>query len=294
MNPLHLLAALGIVAVWGFNFVVIKLGLNHLPPLLLCALRFTLAALPAVFFVKRPDVPLRHIVTYGLVMFGLQFALLFSGIKLGVSPGLASLTVQLQSFMTIALAAFLLKERPTRFQVCGAVVAFSGILVVAAHLGQDVTAVGLGLVILSAAAWAAGNLLAKRMGRVNMFALVVWGSLAAAGPMLALSFAVEGPARIAQSLAFLRWETVAAIAYLVYFSTLLGFAVWNWLLSRYPAASVAPLTLMVPLFGMTSSSLVLGEELQPWKLVAFALVILGLCINLFGARLYLGLVGARQ
>jgi O-acetylserine/cysteine efflux transporter len=294
VNPLHLLAALGIVAVWGFNFVVIKLGLNHLPPLLLCALRFTLAALPAVFFVKRPDVPLRHIVAYGLVMFGLQFALLFSGIGLGVSPGLASLTVQLQSFMTIALAAFLLKERPTRFQVCGAVVAFSGILVVAAHLGQDVTAVGLGLVILSAAAWAAGNLLAKRMGRVNMFALVVWGSLAAPGPMLALSFAVEGPARIAQSLAFLRWETVAAIAYLVYFSTLLGFAVWNWLLSRYPAASVAPLTLMVPLFGMTSSSLVLGEELQPWKLIAFALVILGLCINLFGARLYLGLVGARQ
>jgi O-acetylserine/cysteine efflux transporter len=294
VNPLHLLAALGIVAVWGFNFVVIKLGLNHLPPLLLCALRFTLAALPAVFFVKRPDVPLRHIVAYGLVMFGLQFALLFSGIGLGVSPGLASLTVQLQSFMTIALAAFLLKERPTRFQVCGAVVAFSGILVVATHLGQDVTAVGLGLVILSAAAWAAGNLLAKRMGRVNMVALVVWGSLAAAGPMLALSFAVEGPARIAESLAFLRWETVAAIAYLVYFSTLLGFAVWNWLLSRYPAASVAPLTLMVPLFGMTSSSLVLGEELQPWKLVAFALVILGLCINLFGARLYVGLVGARQ
>ena len=166
MNPLHLLAALGIVAVWGFNFVVIKLGLNHLPPLLLCALRFTLAALPAVFFVKRPDVPLRHIALYGLVMFGLQFALLFSGIGLGVSPGLASLTVQLQSFMTIALAAFLLKERPTRFQVVGAGVAFSGILVVAAHLGQDVTAVGLGLVILSAAARAAGDQLGPRMGRV--------------------------------------------------------------------------------------------------------------------------------
>jgi O-acetylserine/cysteine efflux transporter len=127
-----------------------------------------------------------------------------------------------------------------------------------------------------------------------MFALVVWCSLAAAGPMLALSFAVEGPARIAASLAFLRWETVAAIAYLVYMSTLLGFAVWNWLLSRYPAASVAPLTLMVPLFGMTSSSLVLGEEMQPWKLIAFALVILGLCINLFGARLVVCLVGARQ
>ncbi len=294
MHALHLLAALGIVAVWGFNFVVIKLGLNHLPPLLLCALRFTLAALPAVFFVKRPAVPVRHIVTYGLVMFGLQFALLFSGIKLGVSPGLASLTVQLQAFFTIALAAFLLKERPSRYQAAGAVVAFAGIVVVGANGGQDATAAGLVAVILSALAWSAGNLLVKRMGRVNMFALVVWGSLAAAGPMLALCLALEGPARIAASLAFLRWETIGAIAYLVYVSTLLGFAGWNWLLSRYPAASVAPLTLMVPLFGMTLSSVVLGEELQPWKLLAFALVILGLCINLFGARLAVGFAGARQ
>lgn len=294
MRPLHLLAALGIVAIWGFNFVVIRLGLNHLPPLLLCALRFTLAALPAVFFVRRPDLPLRHVAAYGLVMFGLQFALLFSGIGLGVSPGLASLAVQLQSFMTIGLAAFLLKERPSRFQLLGAALAFCGIVVVASHLGQDVTALGLGVVILSAATWAAGNLLAKRMGRVNVFALVVWGSLAAAGPMLALSLALEGPARIAGSLSLLRWDTVAAIAYLVYCSTLLGFAVWNWLLSRYPAASVAPLTLMVPLFGMGSSSLVLGEALQPWKLLAFALVILGLGINLFGARLSAGLARARQ
>lgn len=293
MSPPHLLAALGIVAIWGVNFVVIKLGLQHVPPLLLCALRFALAALPAVFFVRRPALPWRQIAAYGLVMFGLQFAFLFTGVHLGVSAGLASLTLQLQSFMTIALATLLLGERPSRYQVGGALIAFFGIAIVAAHLGQDVSAAGLGAVILAALSWAAGNLLAKRMGKVNMFALVVWGSVVAAPPMLALSFLIEGPDRIAASLSFIRWSTLGAIAYLVYPTTLLGFAVWNWLLSRYPAASVAPLTLMVPVFGMASSVAVLGEELQAWKICAFAVVILGLAVNLFGARVHAGLAKVR-
>ncbi|MBQ5950472.1 EamA family transporter [Massilia sp. ST3] len=293
MHPRHLLAAVGIVAIWGFNFVVIKLGLKDLPPLLLCALRFTLAALPAVFFVKRPEVPFGMILTYGLVMFGVQFAFLFGGMYLGVSAGLASLSLQLQSFITIGLAAWLLGERPTRFQIGGAVLAFSGIALVAANLGGDVSAPGLLAVILAALAWACGNLLSKRLGKVNMFALVVWGSLVVPIPMFALSLLVEGPARIAGGIARMEWSTVAALAYLVYPTTLLGFAVWSRLLALYPAASIAPLTLLVPVFGMASSVLVLEEGLQPWKVAAFVLVILGLGVNLFGARLMLRARGVR-
>lgn len=288
MRTAHLLAASGIVALWGFNFVVIKLGLNTLPPLLLCTFRFALAAVPAVFFVKRPDLPFSAILAYGLVMFGLQFAFLFGGMKLGMPAGLASLTLQLQSFLTIGLAAWLIGERPSHFQIGGALIALSGLAIVGGNLGGDVTAAGLTAVMLAALAWACGNLLSKRMGKVNMFALVVWGSLVVPAPMFALSLMFEGPARIAESLAHVGWGTVAAIAYLVYPTTLLGFAVWNRLLSIYPAASVAPLTLLVPVFGIASSVLVLGEELQPWKLAASALVILGLCVNLFGARLYVG------
>ncbi|MEH6438319.1 EamA family transporter [Massilia sp. DD77] len=293
MHPRHLLAAVGIVAIWGFNFVVIKLGMRDLPPLLLCALRFSLAALPAVFFVKRPNVPFSMVLSYGLVMFGVQFAFLFGGMHLGVSAGLASLSLQLQSFMTIGLAAWLLGERPTRFQIGGAVLAFSGIALVAANLGGDVSARGLLAVLLAALAWACGNLLSKRMGKVNMFALVIWGSLVVPIPMFALSLLVEGPARITEGIAGVGWNTVAALAYLVYPTTLLGFAVWNRLLALYPAASIAPLTLLVPVFGMASSVVALGEELQPWKLAAFVLVILGLGVNLFGAKLLLRLQGVR-
>jgi O-acetylserine/cysteine efflux transporter len=286
MHPRHLLAALLVVSIWGFNFVVIKVGLNHLPPLLLCALRFTLAAFPAVLFVPRPAVPLRQIAAYGMFVFALQFAFLFSGMRLGMSAGLASLTMQTQSFITIGLSALLLGERPTRFQVLGASIAFAGICVVGAHIGQDVSVTGLLVVMLAATSWSIGNLLAKKMGKVDMFALVVWASLVVPIPMLAMSLVLEGPDRIMESFQSINLTSVFAVAFIAYLSTLLGFSIWNRLLGKYPAATVAPLTLLVPVFGMLSSATLLNEELQSWKIAAFAVVISGLVVNLFGARLY--------
>jgi O-acetylserine/cysteine efflux transporter len=287
MQPLHLLAALGIVAIWGFNFVAIRLGIQDVPPIFLCVMRFTLAAFPAVFFVRRPAVPFIKIVQYGLVIFALQFAFLFSGMALGVSAGLASLALQVQVFVTIGLALLMLNERPTVFQLIGAVVAFLGIAWIAMHLGGEMPAAGLVCVMLAALAWGGGNILSKKIGKADMLALVVWGSLVAILPLLALSLLVEGVERILHSMAHLHWMPVATVAYQAWLSTLFGYGMWSWLLSRYPAATVAPLTLLVPVFGMASSALVLGEQLQPWKIGAAALIMAGLCINVVGPRLML-------
>lgn len=285
MTPLHLLAALGIVLIWGFNFVVIKVGLDGNPPIFLCVLRFTLAAFPAVFFIRRPAVPFRKVVQYGLVIFALQFAFLFSAMALGVSAGLASLALQVQVFVTIGVALVVLGDRPSVFQVLGALIAFLGIGVIALHAGGEVPAIGLVCVMLAALAWGSGNIVSKTIGKVDMLALVVWGSLVAIPPLLVLSLVIEGPARIVHSLVNLHWIPVASVAYQAYLSTLLGYGMWSWLLSRYSAATVAPLTLLVPVVGMASSALVLGEPLQAWKLGAAALVIAGLCINVLGPRL---------
>jgi O-acetylserine/cysteine efflux transporter len=284
MKPLHLLAALTVVTIWGFNFVVIKVGLKEIPPILLCALRFTFAALPAVFFIKRPAVPWAKLVQFGLVQFALQFALLFGGMKLGMSAGLASLALQLHVFFTISLAVLFLSERPNVYQLWGAALAFTGIGVVALNVGGDVTVLGLLCVLSAAVCWGLGNLISKQVGKVDMLALVVWGSLVAPLPLLALSLMVEGPERIAYSLTHLSWQGVASVAYLVYPTTLFGFALWSWLLSRYPVASVAPLTLLVPIVGMASAAWVLGEPLQSWKLLAALLVMAGLCINVLGPK----------
>ena len=262
MRLRHLLLALGIVFIWGVNFAIIKLGLRQVSPLALGVARFVLAAFPWVFFIPRPKVPLRLIALYGLLIFAMQFGFLFTGMKLGMSAGLSSLILQLQVFFTIGLSVLLLGERPTIWQLAGALLAFAGVGVVAFNVGGDVSVIGLVLLVAAAASWGGGNIVSKRISQLsttpNVLGLVVWGSL--------------------------DWVSVGSIAYIVYLSTLLGFAVWASLLAQYPVSTVAPFTLLVPVFGFLGSAVLLGEPLQGWKLGASSLVIAGLCINLFGSR----------
>jgi len=283
----HIALAIMVVAIWGFNFVVIKVGLKEIPPILLCALRFFLAAFPAIFFIKRPDAPLRMIVGFGLVMFSLQFALLFSGMYAGTTAGLASLVLQLQVFFTVLLAVIFLAEKPSVWQIVGALVSFSGIGLVAMNIGGEVSTYGLILIVAAAVSWGVGSLISKKLGKVDMLALVVWGSFVAWPPLLVLSFFMEQGSWNVEVISHISWLTIGAIGYMVYPVTLLGFAAWSWLFSRYPAATVAPFTLLVPIFGFGTSTLVLGEPLFDWKINAAMLVIMGLCINLFGPRLVL-------
>ncbi|MEO6006061.1 MAG: EamA family transporter [Opitutus sp.] len=284
----HLLLALIAVCIWGTNFVAIKVALRELPPLLLCAVRFTLVALPAVFFLRRPAVPWRQLLLYGITMFGLHFGFLFLGMKLGMSAGLASLTLQFQVFVTLALAVAVLKERVAFVQVAGALVACGGFILVAVHTGGDVTLAGLVCILLGASSWGFANFTSKRIGRVNPLALVVWGSLVVPIPMTLASLAFEGRALVVQSLTHVSAPTFLSVAFIVYGSTLVAYSLWSWLLSHYPASSVAPFTLLVPVFGMLSSAALLGESLPSWKLQAATLVIVGLALNVFGPRFLRG------
>jgi len=281
----HVLIALFVVSIWGANFVAVKLALVELPPLLLCALRFVVVVIPAIFFVPRPAVTLRQLLLYGLTMFALQFGFLFMGMKLGMPAGLASLVLQFQVFVTLALAAAVLKERITPAQVAGALIAGSGFALVAAHTGGEVKAAGLFCLLLAACSWGFANFSSKRLGRVNPLALVVWGSLVVPVPMTLASLLFEGPEAIRHSLTHLSTATVLSVAYIVYASTLVGYSLWSWLLSRHAASAVTPFALLVPVFGMLSSAALLGEPLPAWKFQAAALVIAGLALNIFGPRL---------
>jgi O-acetylserine/cysteine efflux transporter len=282
MPVAHLLVALLAVSIWGFNFVPIKTALGVFPPFLLCALRFLLVLLPAVFVIPRPDVPWGRLAVYGLTMFGLQFGFLFTGMRLGMSAGLTPLVMQSQIFVTMAVGAFAFGERLTRAAIGGTLIAAAGLAVVAFHTGGEVTLAGLGFVLLAAASWAAGNLLSRRLGHVNAVALVVWGGLVVPVPMLAASLVFEGPAQIVRSLTQPGWWPFLSLLFIAYGATLVSFSLWNWLLARNPASTIAPLTLLVPVVGLLSSAALLGEPLPPWKLIAAGLVLTGLAVNLFG------------
>lgn len=284
MTFADILTALAVVTIWGVNFVVIKIGLQDLPPLMFTALRFLFAALPLVFFVPRPKADWRLIAAYGMLQFALQFSLLFFGIRLGLPAGLASLVIQLQAFFTIGLAVLVLGERPRVSQLLGALVAFSGMAVVAVNLEGKATLIGFVLVVLAGVCWAMANIATKKMGPVSALSLVVWGALIATPPLVAASWLVEGTAAWAEAAQRLRWQTVGAVLFQSYPNTLLGFGVWSLLMRKYAAATIAPFTLLVPVAGMLSAAIVLAEPLQWWKAAAGLLVLGGLALNQFGAR----------
>lgn len=282
----HTLLAIFVALVWGINFLFVGIALESFPPLFLCAVRFLLASVPALFFIRPPKAPWHKVVVYGLVMFALQFSLLFIGMSAGMPSGMASLLMQVQVFFSLFFAAAFLQERPGPWQIIGAVVAFCGIALVALHLDAHVTPLGFICILAGAATWGVGNLLGKGLARVNMIALVIWGSAAACVPMFGLSFVLEGPQRISETYALLDWSGIIALLYIVYVSTWAGYGAWNFLLARYPVGLVVPFTLLVPLVGMMSSVLILGEPMYRWKWTAAFLVLGGLGINLLGPRLF--------
>ena len=276
----HLLLALAVVAVWGTNFVVIKLALGHLPPLLFAALRFTLAALPAVLLLPRPAVSWGNLAAYGLLIGVGQFGVMFIAMHGHITPGLASLVIQLQVFFTIGLAMYFSGERLLRVQWLALLLASGGIGIIVAHTDGSTSLLGLGLMLLAALCWAGGNLVARQAGRINMLAYVVWSSLFAAPPLVALSLLLEGWPAISHGLQAADTWTWLAVAWQALGNTLFGYAAWAWLLARHPAASITPTALLVPLFGMGGAALWLGEDLPVWKLGAATLVIAGLALNL--------------
>ncbi|MCF8452102.1 MAG: EamA family transporter [Pedobacter sp.] len=280
LPPKHLLLVLAIVLIWGVNFVAVYIGLKSFPPFLLSALRFGLSALPWVFFIPRPKGSVKLIVYYGLFNFALQFGFIFTGIHLGISPGLASLVLQIQVFFSMGLAFLFFHDRPSPFKIAGSLISFVGIGIVGYHVEGGSTFLGLILMLLAAFSWAAGNMFTKKIHSDSPLALVVWGNLAAFPVMVLVSYFFEGPLVIQSSLQNMSWPAIASVCYIVYFSTHIGYGAWGFLMKSYSTSVVVPFTLLVPVVGFMSSAIYLGEEIQSWKILASLFILGGLIFGL--------------
>ncbi|KEA62873.1 Permease of the drug/metabolite transporter (DMT) superfamily [Marinobacterium lacunae] len=291
MSVKHWGLALLIVLAWGLNFVVIRFGLDELPPMLLGALRFALVAFPAVLIVKPPKLPLKWLLAYGSTISLGQFAFLFSGMYVGMPAGLASLVLQSQMLFTMIFALLMLGERWRLPQFISLIVASSGLALLATTTpAEAMTLAGFFLTIAAAASWGLGNIVNRRIGQlggVDLMSLVVWGSLVPPLPFLALSLWLEGPELVMSSLAHIGWQSIGALLYLALAATLFGYGSWAFLMRHYPASTVAPLTLLVPVVGLVTAWLVLGEALSLVQLGGIVLILIGLMINVFGDRLRL-------
>jgi len=229
-------------------------------------------------------VPWRNLAAYGVLIGAGQFGMLFLAMKGHISPGLASLVVQTQAFFTIALAMRISGEKVRTFQYAALALAAAGIGVIIWRTDGSATPLGIGLVLLAALGWAGGNLVARRTPNVNMLAYVVWASLFSIPPLLAFSLVFEGWPAIRTGLVKADAVTWAAVVWQAVGNTMFGYAVWGWLLARYPTATIAPMSLLVPVFGMAASAVFLHEALPAWKLAAAGLVMAGLALNTFWPR----------
>lgn len=289
MRPRDVLLTLLVIIVWGVNFAVIKIGLVGVPPLLLAALRFLLAAFPALLFFKPPEVPFRLYLAFGLTMSAGQFAFLFSAIHAGMPSGLASLVLQAQSFFTLLLTVLWLKEKWTPNQLSGLALAAVGLVLIGSAHGLTMPLLGFLLTVAAAGMWACGNIVSRAVGRygpMNQLAFVVWSSLVPPLPLLTLSWFIEGPDLVIPALNNFSLTSFLSVSYIAWASTLLGYAVWNFMISRYPVNRVAPFTLLVPIVGLSTGWLIFDERLQTVHFVGGGLLMVGLLINLFGAKLF--------
>jgi len=273
-----------VVAIWGTNFVFIRLGLNELQPFTFAALRFFLVAFPLIFFLHKPQCSWPSLISYGLFIGLGQFGLLFWAMKADISPGLASLIVQMQVFFTVFLSAFLLQETVTKWQLVSLVICLAGLLMVILYTDGSTTYFGIVMVLLAGFSWACGNLVIKQAGKVDMLSFIAWSSLFSVPPLLLVAVLTEGVHTIGSDIVKLSWQGWLVVLWQTIGNTLVGYGLWNTLLGRYSAATVAPWALLVPVFGMVSSAILLGELMPDWKVVAAVLILLGLTVNLISQR----------
>jgi len=293
MSVKDMLLALCVVMAWGVNFVVIKVGLHDMPPFLLAGLRFALVAFPAIFFIKPPKIPLRWLLVYGMTISFGQFAFLFLAIKLGMPAGIASLVIQAQAFFTILLGALMLSEKLKWNHITGILLASAGMLVLAEagmanQSSGGITIITLLLTLAAALSWALGNITNKlimRNSEVPVMSLVVWSALIPVVPFLACAWLYDGSQTIIFSLVNINITTIMSLIYLAFIATIVGYAIWGNLLKRYETWRVAPLALLVPVVGILSAALLLGETLSLMQMVGAAIILAGLLLNVFGGML---------
>lgn len=278
--------ALCVVLIWGLNFVAMKLGLQGLSPMLLGGLRFAAASLPLLLFVARPALPWRYFAAYGLAQGVGQFGLLFLGLQLGMTAGMASVVMQTQAFFTLLLAGPLLGERARRDQWLGLAVALAGLLVIATAHGDgpgQMTLIGFILTLSAAFMWAASNVVVRFAVRAapayDPFGFIVWSSLVPVLPFLLLALAMDGSAQVLRQLGGLDLRALLAVLFLAWFATLLAYTLWTRLLQRHPAGRVVPFSLLVPVVGLAAAALAFGERPSPAQWLGTGAVLAGLVIN---------------
>jgi O-acetylserine/cysteine efflux transporter len=282
MKPLHIAAALLIAATWGLNFTMIRFGLDEFTPFSFATWRFVLGALPALVL-PRPAISWKALAGTGIFLFGGQFVLLFYAMQAGLPPGLSSVLVQLQGPLTLVLAAMALGERATKGQWAGLLVAMIGVIVIARSVDGSASLFAVGIALLSALSWAAGNLFLRETRAASVLSVTAWASLIPAPALLIVSLLHDGVAATFAPILAPSWWSWFVLLYTVVPVMWLGYLLWGTLLRTYPAGKVGPVSLLVPCCALVFSGWLTGEAVGGLRLIGIAVVLGGVALGIFAS-----------
>jgi O-acetylserine/cysteine efflux transporter len=283
MKPADVFIAVLVAVIWGLAFVASRIALDEFSPELMTTLRFAIAAIPCLF-VRRPDVSWPLLIAISFSLFLGQFLSQAFAIAHGVPVGLSSVIVQSQALFTIAFAAMLFSERPTRTQTIGIGIATTGLLMICGTVGYDFSISAFAILMISPVSFAVGNLLLRRAQDVRMFDLFAWLCLVAAVPLFALTLVSNGPQPTWFALTHMSLTGLFCMLALGGLSTSIAYWLWGRLLRDYPAAQVVPFALLVPFVGSAASSVVFGETFGPLRLAGMVTVVGGIAVMLLAKR----------
>ncbi len=276
--------AILITVIWGVNFSVIKIGLSSLDPFTLAGLRFLLCAFPLVFFIKKPDVSMKYVVAYGLIFGVGLWGMVSLGIHFGVSAGMASLVLQMSAFLTIIMGVLFLRDSIDRIKIMGFIIAIIGIGFIASVTDGSVTLLGLALVLLGALAMSVTTIIVKISGAKRIFSFIIWSSLFSPIPLFILAYFTQGQNIFSDFAINIDGNAIFSILFQVYPTTLFAYWVWNSLIDKYQVSRVAPLSLLVPIFGLLGSFFIFNEQISTEKIIAGVLIMVGLTISTFSHK----------
>jgi len=284
VKPRDIALAVLVAVIWGFNFVVIRVGLDSMSPVLFCAVRFTVAAIPAVFFVGRPTARWRWILLTALTLAIGQYSLLFAGIAAGMPAGLSALILQCQAAFTVVIAVFVLRDRPGSRQYTGMIMSAGGVLLIASRFGLDRPIAAFLLVVAAGAAWGIGNVAIRKAQPGDTLNFMVWVSMVSILPLTGLTLAIDGPSYVGNALRSLDVRALAAIGFIAWISTLVGFGLWGHLIKVYGASTVAPFASLAPVVAIVATALLLGERVTVVDVIGGAIVLSGVLLGSLPAR----------
>lgn len=284
MKPLHIFYAILISAIWGFNFLITKVGLQELPPIFFTCLRYTTIIFPLIFFIKRDSLPWGLILKIGTTLGTLTFTLAFIGIKLGVPAGLTSLLMQAQVIFTLILSALVLRDIPPIAQQIGITISAFGVGLLIWNYSGSPTFTGIGFVLAGALCSGITKILMKQGGKYDTFRLMIWMSIVPPLPLLLLSIVFEtGQWEALQNVTY---RGIGAVLFNSFVSTVLGFGLMGYLVKIYSPNAVAPYAFLVPVFGLVGGYLFLGEILDTISMIAVAVIMVGLLYPKYGTPLF--------